>query len=71
MQKVMDAYATNMRVDVHSLRFMYDGEPVEGDDTAISLGLEDGDIIEAFLQLDWDFLPGETGDPPPLRTLII
>ena len=65
LQKAMDVYAKNKQLDLLSLRFVYRGLTVDGESTALSLGLKDGDVVEAFLLIDWDFLPGDdTGDYP-------
>ena len=53
--KVMDAYTKAVNVGLHSLRFLFRGQTVDGESTSLSLGLKDGDVIEAFLLIDWYF----------------
>ena len=65
MKLIMDACAKHKQIDSLSLRFVWRGLTVDGDSTALSLGLKDGDVVEALLLIDWDFLPGDdTGDYP-------
>ena len=45
----MDVYAKKISIALRSLRFMFNGHPVKGDDIVGSLELKDGDQIEAFL----------------------
>ena len=50
MAKVMDTYCGRMALSKASVRFLYDGNRVNGIDTAETLEMEDGDIIDVVLQ---------------------
>jgi len=45
MSKVMETYAKRKGVDIASLRFLVDGERVQGEDTPKTLELDDQDQI--------------------------
>ncbi|KAJ3071233.1 Small ubiquitin- modifier 1 [Podochytrium sp. JEL0797] len=47
MGKVHDAYAAKQGVNKASVRFNYEGNRIRETDTPASLGLEDGDVIDA------------------------
>ena len=49
MQKIMDAYANKMGLDVNSLVLIFDGHRCQGRDTPGSLEMEDGDCLDAML----------------------
>jgi hypothetical protein len=46
---IMRAYAKLKGVDIHSLRFMLDGERLAPAETLAELGLEDGDKVNVDL----------------------
>lgn len=46
MQKIFSAYATKMGVTEASLKFYLDGELLDGESTAESLGLDDNDVVD-------------------------
>ncbi|XP_071504664.1 small ubiquitin-related modifier 3-like [Diadema setosum] len=46
--KLMDAYRDKQGLRGHHLRFRYDGQPVNPDDTPEALALEDDDQLEAY-----------------------
>ena len=50
MQKVFDAYSLRKGVSSNALRFMLDGQRIEGDSTPKMLELEDNDQIDVLLQ---------------------
>lgn len=47
--KVMQAFADQKDLEVWNLRFHYDNVRVNGEDTPLSLHMEDGDLIEVIL----------------------
>lgn len=50
LQKVFNAYAERAGVDVKNIRFMYDGQHIQGSTiTPKMLEMEDGDEVQAFL----------------------
>ncbi|BAM79244.1 ubiquitin-like protein Smt3 [Cyanidioschyzon merolae strain 10D] len=49
LRKLMDAYCTRKGVDLHSYRFLFDGNRINEDDTPEKLGMEDMDSIDAML----------------------
>lgn len=50
MEKVFSTYAQRKGVSVGALRFLLDGERVNGDQTPTSLELEDQDQIDCMLE---------------------
>lgn len=50
MQKIFDAYSTRKGVSPNALRFMLDGQRIDGDNTPKMLELEDNDQIDVLLQ---------------------
>lgn len=50
LRKLMDAYCSRQGTSRSTIRFLYDGNRVSDDMTAKELGLEDGDIIDVYLQ---------------------
>jgi len=44
----MNEYAEKKGVEVSSLRFMFDGETLDPQDTPISLDLEGGECIDVY-----------------------
>ena len=49
LNTVFRAYAGRKGVPIHSFRFLIEGDHVNPEDTPTSLGLEDGDMIDAIL----------------------
>ncbi|KAJ7502240.1 hypothetical protein B0H11DRAFT_1659437, partial [Mycena galericulata] len=41
LKKLMAAYAGRVGKDIDSIRFIYNGEQISGDDTPVSLKMED------------------------------
>jgi len=58
LSKLMNAWCKKNSASKESVRFLYDGERLQGDATAESLGMENDDIIDAVLQ--------QTGGAPGL-----
>lgn len=50
VRRIIDGFCKRTGKDQKSLRFMFDGERINGDDTPQSLGMDDGDAIEALNQ---------------------
>ncbi|XP_026821599.1 small ubiquitin-related modifier 3-like [Rhopalosiphum maidis] len=50
LRKLMYAYCENTGLAYNSVRFRFEGQPVNEIDTPASLNLEEGDIIEVFQQ---------------------
>ena len=50
LQKVINAYCGRMNVEADSVRFLYDGDRIEGEKTPEMMHMEDGDILDVVLQ---------------------
>jgi len=50
LRKLMDAYCQRQGVDATSIRFLYDGQRIQAEQTPKELEMEDNDIIDAVLQ---------------------
>ncbi|CAG8958839.1 hypothetical protein HYFRA_00011790 [Hymenoscyphus fraxineus] len=50
LEKLMNAFEKNHNVDLGTYRFFFDGSRIQNTDTPQSLGMEDEDVIEAFIQ---------------------
>ncbi|KAJ2691024.1 SUMO protein smt3, partial [Coemansia spiralis] len=50
LSKLMQAYCTRTGKSSGTVRFLVDGERIVGDNTPESLGLEDGDTIDAMTE---------------------
>ncbi|THH27586.1 hypothetical protein EUX98_g6607 [Antrodiella citrinella] len=50
LSKLQGAYATKVGKDVGSIRFLYDGERVQENDTPASLDMEDNDSIDVMVE---------------------
>ncbi|GMM50421.1 SUMO family protein [Starmerella bacillaris] len=50
LKRVIDAFCKRTGKDRNSLRFIFDGERIHDEDTPASIGMEDGDFIEALNQ---------------------
>jgi len=50
LKKLMEAYCKNRGLAPAQIRFLYDGERIEGKSTPTSLEMEDDDIIDVVLQ---------------------
>ena len=49
-RKLFNGYANRTGAPIHTIRFLYDGERLDANDTMESAGLEDGDQIDALLE---------------------
>ena len=61
LDKVFNAYSQRKGVNATSLRFLFDGQRVRGDQTAGGIGMEDGDRIDVML----DPMLGPARPPSP------
>jgi len=50
LRKLMDAYCQRQAIDQNSIRFLYDGQRIQAEQTPKELDMEDNDIIDAVLQ---------------------
>jgi len=50
LRKLMDAYCQRQAIDPNSIRFLYDGQRIQAEQTPKELDMEDNDIIDAVLQ---------------------
>mmetsp|Transcript_5275 Transcript_5275/g.11558 ORF Transcript_5275/g.11558 Transcript_5275/m.11558 type:complete len:104 (+) Transcript_5275:64-375(+) len=49
LEKIFKVYCEKKAKQPTEVRFMFDGRPLQGDMTAADAGLEDGDVIDAFI----------------------
>ncbi|KAK2163224.1 hypothetical protein NP493_1473g00055 [Ridgeia piscesae] len=61
LRKLMSAYCERTGVKMGSMRFRFDGQPINETDTPSQLEMEDGDSIDVFQQ--------QTGGAPDVRPL--
>ncbi|KAI0701291.1 ubiquitin-like protein [Cytidiella melzeri] len=50
LSKLQGAYANKVGKDVGSIRFLYDGNRINDDDTPASLDMEDNDTIDVMVE---------------------
>mmetsp|Transcript_6289 Transcript_6289/g.8757 ORF Transcript_6289/g.8757 Transcript_6289/m.8757 type:complete len:97 (-) Transcript_6289:191-481(-) len=50
LKKLMDAYCQRQAIESNSIRFLYDGQRLQPEQTPQDLEMEDNDIIDAVLQ---------------------
>jgi len=50
LSKLQAAYANKVGKDVGSIRFLYDGNRINDDDTPASLDMDDGDTIDVMVE---------------------
>ncbi|PCH34854.1 ubiquitin-like protein [Wolfiporia cocos MD-104 SS10] len=50
LSKLQGAYAAKVGKDVSSIRFLYDGNRINDDDTPASLDMEDNDTIDVMVE---------------------
>lgn len=60
LDTVFNAFSTCKGIAVTSLRFLFDGSPVRGDQTSADIGIEDGDRLVVELHLPPAETPPET-----------
>jgi len=56
LRKLMEAYCGRQGVDISSIRFLYDGQRVQPDQTPKELEMEDNDVIDAVLSQTGGFM---------------
>lgn len=49
-QKIIDAYSEKTGKSPNSLKFLFNGQRLQGDASLADLGLEDGDIVDVHLE---------------------
>lgn len=49
LKKLMAAFCTQKQLDRGAVRFMFDGKPVQENQTPDELEMEDGDVLDAML----------------------
>lgn len=50
LKKLIDAYCKKQGIGRASVRFLYDGEPIDESRTPEDLGMEDDDVIDAMVE---------------------
>lgn len=50
LRKLMSAYCERTGVQMSAMRFRFDGQPINEDDTPLKLEMDDGDSIDVFQQ---------------------
>ena len=50
LQRLMVSYAQTVGEDMKSIRFLFDGERIQGDQTPRDIGIEDLDCIDAIME---------------------
>eukprot|EP00759_Apiculatamorpha_spiralis_P053853 PhF_6_TR6484/c0_g1_i1/m.9678/K12160/SUMO, SMT3; small ubiquitin-related modifier len=50
LKKLMEAYCKKQGISRTSVRFLYDGNPIEEEKTPEELGMEDDDVIDAMIE---------------------
>ncbi|CAG9319046.1 unnamed protein product [Blepharisma stoltei] len=50
LKKLMEAYCSRNGVNPTTVRFLFDGERIQETSTPVSLGMEDGDEIDAMVE---------------------
>jgi small ubiquitin-related modifier len=50
MRKVFSKYAERKGLDPSTLRFMFEGDPLNGDETPESLEMEDDCVVDVFAE---------------------
>jgi len=49
LKKLMEAYASRQNINKNSIKFLYDGQRINDDQTPADFGMEDQDSIDAML----------------------
>ena len=52
MAKVMQAFCTRTGLQIHTVRFLFDGARVNEGSTPATLGMEDGDVLDVMVSFD-------------------
>jgi len=50
LSKLQGAYANKVGKDINTIRFLYDGQRINDDDTPNSLDMDDNDTIDAMVE---------------------
>ncbi|GBG00159.1 hypothetical protein Rsub_12978 [Raphidocelis subcapitata] len=50
MEKIFKAYAEKKALNAGAVKFLFDGQRVQGHQTPADLGMEDGDSMDAMLE---------------------
>nr|CAD7202370.1 unnamed protein product [Timema douglasi]CAD7406382.1 unnamed protein product [Timema cristinae]CAD7439013.1 unnamed protein product [Timema bartmani]CAD7459770.1 unnamed protein product [Timema tahoe] len=50
LRKLMNAYCDRVGLAMQTMRFRFDGQPINESDTPVSLEMEEGDTIEVYQQ---------------------
>lgn len=50
LRKLMNAYCDRVGIAMATMRFRFDGQPINETDTPLSLEMEEGDTIEVYQQ---------------------
>jgi hypothetical protein len=66
LKKVMDAYCERQGKTRGLVRFLFEGHRIQDNDTPDTLELEDGDMIQVFLEQQGGE-DGEAGEPDPVQ----
>jgi small ubiquitin-related modifier len=67
LRKLMSAYCERTGVKMGSMRFRFDGQPINETDTPSQLDMEDGDAIDVFQQQTGGFF---ISSPSPLHVTL-
>ncbi|MAX25057.1 MAG: hypothetical protein CMJ19_11195 [Phycisphaeraceae bacterium] len=52
MAKVMQAFCTRTNLQIHTVRFLFDGARVNEGSTPATLGMEDGDVLDVMVSFE-------------------
>jgi small ubiquitin-related modifier len=50
LKKLMDAYCKKQGISRSSVRFLFDGSPIDENKTPDDIGMEDDDVIDAMVE---------------------
>jgi small ubiquitin-related modifier len=50
LKKLMDAYCKKQGISRQSVRFLFDGSPIDENKTPDDIGMEDDDVIDAMVE---------------------
>lgn len=50
LEKVMKAYCDKKSIEMGAVRFVFDGTRINPNTTPASLGMDDGDVIDCFME---------------------
>mmetsp|Transcript_5488 Transcript_5488/g.7419 ORF Transcript_5488/g.7419 Transcript_5488/m.7419 type:complete len:99 (-) Transcript_5488:190-486(-) len=55
-EKVFTAFCTSEKLDIHHIKFIYDGNRLRSHQSPQDFEMEDGDIIDAFVEQTGGFM---------------